>query len=186
MLAIAACASGRGRVAELQPLAPGVTMALPASPAFGDGDDVMQLVQVRYQGHQQMFQSVIRSKDGHFTVVMSVPSGPRIMRIDWTTDNVTAKKEVLAPAGLSPERMLADLMLVYGAGDAVRKSIEGAVFVEPYPTTRKVIKDGKVLIEVTRPQGDIWSGRASIINHAFDYQLAIQSQRAQSQRAADD
>ncbi|MES1991334.1 MAG: DUF3261 domain-containing protein [Pseudomonadota bacterium] len=182
MLAVATgvtgCASGRESAAQLQPLAPGVTLSLPATPAFGDGDDVMQLVQARYQGHQQMFQSLIRSKADHFTVVMSVPSGPRIMRIDWTKGGVTAKKETLAPGGLSPERMLADLMLVYGSADDVRRSIDGAFFIETYRTERKVIKDGKLLIMVARPKGDVWNGRASLINYAFDYQLIIQSQRA--------
>ncbi len=174
MLAVATgvtgCASGRESAAQLQPLAPGVTLSLPATPAFGDGDDVMQLVQARYQGHQQMFQSLIRSKADHFTVVMSVPSGPRIMRIDWTKGGVTAKKETLAPGGLSPERMLADLMLVYGSADDVRRSIDGAFFIETYRTERKVIKDGKLLIMVARPKGDVWNGRASLINYAFDYQ----------------
>ena len=182
MLAVATgvtgCASGRESAAQLQPLAPGVTLSLPATPAFGDGDDVMQLVQARYQGHQQMFQSLIRSKADHFTVVMSVPSGPRIMRIYWTKGGVTAKKETLAPGGLSPERMLADLMLVYGSADDVRRSIDGAFFIETYRTERKVIKDGKLLIMVARPKGDVWNGRASLINYAFDYQLIIQSQRA--------
>lgn len=178
MMVLSACASGREGLGELQPLAPGVTMALPASPSFGESGEVLQLVQALYQGHQQTFQSVISAKAGHFTVVMSVPSGPRVMRIDWTPNNVAAKKESIAPRGLSPVRMLADLMLVYGADDDVRKSIEGGIFVQSYPTERKVIKDGKVLIEITRPRGDIWNGRSVLVNYAFDYQLTIQSQRA--------
>ncbi|MGV8996674.1 MAG: DUF3261 domain-containing protein [Parvibaculaceae bacterium] len=153
-------------------------MTLPEMPSFGDNGEVIQLVRASYQGHQQMFQSAISAKSKRFVVVMSVPSGPRIMRIEWTPNNLATRKESLAPNGLSSEHMLVDLMLVYGSDADVRKSIEGATFVQSYPTERKVIKNGKVLIEVTRPKGDIWNGHSLLINHAFGYQLDIQSRRA--------
>ncbi|MDO8288828.1 MAG: DUF3261 domain-containing protein [Parvibaculum sp.] len=174
---VGGCVSRINGTTDLQPLAPDVTLALPDAPVFGSGVEAVQLVQARYQGHQQMFQSVIRSRDNFFTVLMTVPSGPRIMRIDWTPVSISSKKEAIAPTGLSPERMLADLMLVYAPKDMLRKAIGGAVVVEDKPTERKVMKDGRVLVLVTRPDGDVWNGRATLTNYAFDYELKIQSQR---------
>lgn len=178
LLIVGGCVSRLNGASDLQPLAPEVTLALPDTPAFGRDVEVVQLVQARYQGHQQMFQSVIRSRDNFFTVLMTVPSGPRIMRIDWTPVSISSKKEAIAPAGLSPERMLADLMLVYAPKEELRKAISGAVVIDDKPAERKVMKDGQVLILVTRPKGDVWNGRATLTNYAFDYELKIQSQRA--------
>lgn len=174
---LAACAGGAGPGAVPQPLAPGVTMVLPDTPPFGDEANAFQLVQARYQTHRQSFQSIIQSPPGRFSVVMTVPSGPRIMSVEWRGASISARKEAIAPGNLTAERLLADLMLVYAPEDALRASITGGKLVTIGDRVRRIVKDGRELIEVTRPAGDPWSGEAMLTNFAFDYALKIQSRR---------
>ncbi|HEX7775984.1 MAG TPA: DUF3261 domain-containing protein [Parvibaculum sp.] len=152
-------------------------MTLPDAPPFGDAANAFQLVQARYHDHRQSFQSIIQSTPGHFTIVMTVPSGPRIMSIEWHDGAVASKKEPIAPGSLVPERLLADLMLVYAPEDELRDTISGGKLVTVGDRIRRVFKDGRELVEVTRPVGDPWSGEATLTNFAFDYALDIQSRR---------
>lgn len=175
---LSACASGRHEDGNIQTLAPGVTLTLPGAQPFGEAASVVQLVQARYGNRHQTFQSAIESGAGQFTVLMTVPSGPRIMRIDWRDGSIAVKKEPIAPTNLSPERILADLMLVYAPSDVLRAALVGGTLVVGDEGVRKLLKDGREVISVTRPTGDIWNGRATLTNLAYDYALDIQSQRA--------
>lgn len=177
-LCLGACASHGEPVRGGQLLAPGVMLHLPSAPVFGDGLDVTQLVQARYQDRHQLFQSFIQSRSGHFVVLMTVPSGPRIMRLDWSAGGLVSEKETIAPDALTPERMLADLMVVYASQDTLRNAISGGRVMDELDGTRHVSVDGQDVIVARRPSGDIWAGSATLKNLAFDYVLNIQSQRA--------
>lgn len=152
-------------------------MTLPDAPPFGDAANAFQLVQARYGDRRLSFQSIIQSGARQFTIVMTVPSGPRIMSIEWHAGAVTTRKESIAPSNLSAERLLADLMLVYAPEDELRAAISGGKLVTVGDRVRRIFRDGRELIEVTRPAGDPWSGEATLTNFAFDYALDIQSRR---------
>lgn len=175
---LSACAGGRHDDVNVQVLAPGITLTLPDAPPFSGKVEANQLVQARYQKRHQTFQSIIESDAQRFAVLMTVPSGPRIMRVDWRNGSITAKKEPIAPANLLPERMLADLMLVYAPSDVLREAIKGGIIVIMDEGGRKVLRDGREIIAITRPKGDVWNGHATLVNFAYDYALDIQSQRA--------
>jgi hypothetical protein len=177
LMLLAACAGKRLDKESIQILAPGVTLTLPKTQPFGEVVDAVQLVQARYGDRHQAFQSVIETAGQRFTVLMTVPSGPRIMRVDWGDGSVVARKETIAPANLSPERILADLMLIYAPSDVLRKAIGGGTLVVADESTRKVLMDGREIVAVVRPSGDPWDGHATLVNSAYDYALDIQSHR---------
>ncbi|MCE9650888.1 MAG: DUF3261 domain-containing protein [Parvibaculum sp.] len=177
LMLLTACSNGHLNNENIQMLAPGVALTLPETQPFGENVDAVQLVQARYRDRHQAFQSMIETGGQRFTVLMTVPSGPRIMRVDWGAGSVTARKETIAPANLSPERMLADLMLIYAPSDVLRTAISGGTFVVMDESMRKVLRDGREIVAVTRPGGDSWEGHATLVNFAYDYALDIQSHR---------
>jgi hypothetical protein len=146
---------------------------------FDGNADVVQLVQARYQDRHQMFQSIIQSRPDRFSIVLTVPSGPRIMRIDWMAGRISEQRDPIAPEALSAERMLADLMLVYATTAELRAALQGASVIEGPGAQRRIVKDGHDVVVTRRPVGDPWSGPASLNNLVFDYALSIQSQREQ-------
>ncbi len=176
----AACAGGstiHAGPAPAQPIAPGVTLTLPDNPPFGNEVGAVQLVQARYRSMHQIFQSTIESSSDHFIVAMTVPSGPGIMRMDWSHGVIAAKREPIAPESLSAARMLADLMFVYAPADVLRKSLDGGEFVTMGERSRTVFRNGRPVVQVTLPAGDVWNGHATLVNYAFDYTIDIQSRR---------
>lgn len=177
MAFLTACASNRGPGMSAQTLAPGVSLTLPDDPPFAGPVGATQLVQARYRERHEMFQSTIEASSEHFIVAMTVPSGPGIMRLDWRHRSISAKKESIAPDNLTPERMLADLMLVYAPDDVLRAALAGGNVVIAGESTRTLFKDGRAVVKVTRPSGDLWNGHATLVNYAYDYALDIQSRR---------
>lgn len=177
-LLIVGCANGRSIQSAGQVLAPTVTLTLPNAPAFDDQMVVTQLVQARYADQHFVFQSVVQVRPEQVIVVISMPSGPRIMRIEWRAGSVSVQKEAAAPASLVPERLLADLMLVYASSNILREAIHGAQLVEGPGAMRQIVSKGQSVITVFRPAGDPWQGNATLKNSAFNYELSIISQRA--------
>jgi len=174
---LVACVSTPGPHIDDQMLAPGVTLSLPASPPFGAGLDVVQIVQAGYEGREQLIQSFLQTDASRLVLVMTVPSGPRIMRIDWSDGRITAKKEAIAPAALKPERMVADVFLVYASHDAIVRALHGATVVDASDGTRRIRASGHDVILIKRPTADVWSGSATLSNLAYGYRLSIQGRR---------
>tara|TARA_R110000824_G_scaffold390760_14_gene587887 strand:+ start:6864 stop:7433 length:570 start_codon:yes stop_codon:yes gene_type:complete len=177
VLMLSACATGGGTQTVTRALAPDVIIDIPERPIFEGGLDVVQLVQARYQDRHQMFQSFLHSDGNGLNVVMTVPSGPRIMRIVWGANGVATTREPIAPDELDAFHIIADLMLVYAPLNELQNSISGAVVKDMADGTRKILRNGKEVIVVQRPRQDRWDGSARLENFSFDYVLNIQSQR---------
>lgn len=158
-----------------QTIAPGVTLTLPDDPPFEKSLFVTQLVQAHFLTQHHTIQSIIESDAVRFTIAMAIPSGPEIMRADWSHLALIEKTQALTPRGLSSEQMLADLMLVYAPFNLVRSNIHGAAFISGAKGERLLVKEGRILIRITRPEGNPWNGVARIENEAFQYGLVIHS-----------
>jgi len=179
-LMVAACASTTQSKTGVVDIAPGVTLALPDLPPFGAEANVVQLGQAVYQDRTTAFQAIISSKPEVMTLVMTLPSGPRVMSFTWSDGSLETHLESIAPKGLSAEHMLADIMVMYAPADLLKRQIQGAEFVEGAHGSRRIVQNGKDLIVVTRPAdfaGSLWIGSAVLENKAFDYHLSIQSQK---------
>jgi len=179
-LMMAGCASRQpGQIApaaDTTMIAPGVTMTLSRLPALEPGLDVAQLVRSRYQTRSDTFQATIQTAPGAVTVVVAMPSGPPLVTIVWKDGKISGSKAPMLPDSMTPDHLLADLMSVYASSEALNAALTGAKAVDDGPS-RTIEQDGKVLVRITRPDGDPWSGTASLHNLAFGYQLGINSRR---------
>ena len=74
--------------------------------------------------------------------------------------------------------MLADILVMYAPPDFLKQAIDGAEFVAGTDGSRRVMRDGKELIVVTRPpnaSSNLWLGQAVLENKPFGYRLNIDS-----------
>lgn len=176
-LLLGGCATNAGGRNDVVNLATGVSMVLPEKPVLGEGLSIAQLVQARYQDRHQMFQSYLQSDADHVNIIMTVPSGPRILRIVWDGHGLSETREAIAPDALDSSHIIADLMLVYAHLTDLQKTVHGAEVKEMPDGRRFLLKNGEELISIRRPQPDIWDGSARLENLSYDYVLDIQSQR---------
>lgn len=170
---LSACAGGQGRAQGPQAIAPGIALTLPERPPFGVGIEAQQLVRAAYGGRSDRFQAAIESSPARFVLAMTVPSGPRIMTIAWH-DGAIVETRGIAPAGLPARRLLADFMFVYAPEADLRAALSGGDLVVS-GRTRRLFRNGVLLVEVERPDGNPWEGPARLSNFAHDYELVIDS-----------
>ena len=178
-LLAAACASNTESTTDVVDIAPGVTLTLPDHPPFGADVNVVQLGQATYRDRTTAFQAVIAADADKMTLVMTLPSGPRIMSFTWAAGSLKTKLEPMAPKDLSADHMLADILVMYAPPAFLKRAITGADFVSGADGARRIVQSGKALIVVTRPPNatsDLWLGQATLENKAFGYRLSIESQ----------
>jgi len=179
VLLIGACVSHTESTTDFVDIAPGVTLTLPDHPPFGASVNVVQLGQATYRDRTTAFQAVIAADAKTMTLVMTLPSGPRVMSFTWSEGALKTKLEPMAPKDLSADHMLADILVIYAPPAFLKHAIQGADFVVTADGTRRVTQGGKDLIVVTRPSNapsDPWLGQAVLENKAFGYRLRIESQ----------
>jgi hypothetical protein len=178
-LITAACASNTETATGVVDIAPGVTLTLPERPPFGEDVHVVQLGQATYGERSTAFQAVIASDANGMTLIMTLPSGPRVMSFTWSVGSLKTQRESIAPKEISADHMLADILMMYAPADFLKRAIQGADFVSSADGSRRITRDGKELIVVTRPPnapGNPWLGQTVIENKAFGYRLSIESQ----------
>ncbi len=158
-------------------IAPGVSMTLSRLPRLEPNLDVAQLVRSNYKDRSLTFQATIQTTADALTIVVAMPSGPPLVSIIWKDGRITGTQAPSLPPSLTPDHLLADIMSLYAPAEALNAALAGAEVVDA-GTARTIEKpDGTVVVRITRPGDDPWSGPATLHNLAFGYQLGINSRR---------
>lgn len=174
LLFLAGCAATAPTLPVREEIAPGVSLTLPSRPPFGAEANATQLVRASYGGRNDRFQAAVETTPLRFALAMTVPSGPRLMSIEWHEGAVVVRHGI-APRSLPARRLLADFMLVYASDEALRAALSGGDLIVSGSGARRIFRNGELLVEVRRPTGNVWEGPARLRNFAYDYELAIDS-----------
>ena len=179
VVSLAACATGR--LPDRQPappvrIGPELFLTLPQPGELGRDVDAVQLVSAYYSDRAYGLQTRLSAAAGRFTFVAVDMLGRRAMTVTWTDEGVIAEKAPWLPAGLRPESMLADIVLIYWPEDTVRRSLSGGDL-QSSTTGRAVFSGSQEVIRVDyQPAGgDPWNGRLQFRNIAWGYALDIRS-----------
>lgn len=157
-------------------IGPEMHLSLPQPGELGRELEAAQLVVARYGDQTFLFECRLSATAGRFSFIGLDMLGRRAMSVVWTDSGVTVEKAAWVPQTLSPERILADMVLLYWPDATVRRSLHGAEL--------RSTADGRVLLsqgkEAIRMQylplaADRWTGRLTLQNIAWGYELEIQS-----------
>ncbi len=179
---VSACATlapnaGQGhseRLAETSaPLTADAMLNLPARPGYPRNDTLIQTVVGQYGDRRTAFQAVLELSPEQVTIVLTAPSGPRIMTIDWTAAGVAVERTSLAPEELSAINILGDVFLTSWPSDAIAAAL-------PHGFQLRYDGDARVVSGPEGPVVRIQQGaeidglhRASFTHLAFGYSLTI-------------
>lgn len=169
-LALSACAHApRGDAPPARPLAP---------PAAAGEHAVSQVVRAAVGSREMTLSCVVSVKDGAMSVIGLNAVGVRLFTIDYDGKQMRVEKSFAAPDAITPDRLIADLQLVYWPLPALQGALQGAGFKvsEPAPGTRRLRDGDRLIAEVHFAQADAWAGRAWLVNFEFGYSLQIDSQ----------
>lgn len=171
IVALAACAGTRRPAA-----APAVVRPL-ASPAAGADHTVSQVVRGAVGAREMTLNCVVTVQGGAMNVVGLNAMGVRLFTIRYDGMQVVAEKGLPLPKQLTPERLLADLQLVYWPVAGLEGPLRTAGFElsEPAPATRRLRRAGQLIAEVHYAGADPWQGRSWLVNFEHGYSLQIDS-----------
>ncbi len=170
LLALTACASAppAGR-APSRPL---------VSPATLGGERTgNQIVRGAIGARETTINCVVTVKDGTMTVVGLSATGVRLFTIRHDGNEVQAGKGLTMPEQLTPERLLADLQLVFWPLASLQKPLQEAGWrvSEPAPGTRRLRRGERLIAEAHYADQDPWTGRSWLVNFEYGYSLQIDS-----------
>lgn len=180
MLALAAC---RTEPADMTvapiPIAPDLAMTLPRPDDLGRSVEATQLLTARYGAQSFVFEARLSATPDRFLMVGLDPMGRELLRITWSPSGLYYQAAPWLPAGLRPENMLADIVLLYWPETVVRRTLAaaGGTLVSG-PHSRLVMAGGKEVMRADyQPVAgeSPWTGRLHYRNLAWGYELDIQS-----------
>ena len=157
-------------------IGPQIYLTLPRPDDLGRVLEAAQLVVARYGDQTYTFECRLSATGERFSFVGLDMLGRRALSVVWTDSGVTAEKAAWLPEALRPEQILADMVLLYWPAAIVRQSLSGGKL-EESASERAFKSQGKEAIRIEyRPlAGDRWTGRLTLRNIAWGYELEIQS-----------
>jgi hypothetical protein len=171
LMAVGACAS-----VPRQPATPPRPLMSPAS--LGGDRVVNQVVRGAFGGREITFNCVVTVKGGKMTLVGLNSLGMRLFTVRYDGSAMTSETASEMPGALMPERLLADLQLVYWPLASLAKPMAeaGWQLSEPVTGIRRLRRGEQLVAEAHYSSEDPWRGRSWLVNFEYGYSLQIDSQ----------
>jgi hypothetical protein len=138
---------------------------------------VNQVVRAAFGARELTFNCVVTVKDGTMTLVGLNSLGMRLFTIHYDGKDVSSEATPAAPGVFVPERLIADLQLVFWPLASLEGPMRAAGWQvsEPSPGTRRLRHGEQLVVEAHYGSEDAWSGRSWLVNFEFGYSLQIDS-----------
>ncbi|HEU4779341.1 MAG TPA: DUF3261 domain-containing protein [Steroidobacteraceae bacterium] len=172
LLTLGACVSSPAS----KPVASSRPLVAPAS--LGSERVVNQVVRGAFGSRELTFNGVVTVKDGSMTLVGLNSLGVRLFTIRYDGTAVQSETVPAMQGPLMPERLLADMQLVFWPFASLAKPLSEAGFQvsEPAPGIRRLRRGEQLIAEAHFSNDDPWSGRSWLVNFEHGYSLQIDSQ----------
>ena len=137
-----------------------------------------QVVRGAFGGREITFNCVVTVKDGAMTLVGLNSLGVRLFTVRYDGNAVSSESAPAMSAALMPERLLADLQLVYWPLASLAKPMAeaGWQLSEPAAGIRRLRRGEQLIAEAHYGSEDPWRGRSWLVNFEHGYSLQIDSQ----------
>jgi len=159
-----------------QPAASARPLLAPAS--LGSERVVNQVVRGAFGSREITINCVVTVKDGAMTLVGLSSLGVRLFTIRYDGNAVQSETAPVLQGPLMPERLLADLQLVFWPLASLAKAMGAAGWqvTEPAAGVRRLRHGDQLVAEAHYAGDDPWSGRIWLVNFEHGYSLQIDSQ----------
>lgn len=171
-IALAGCGSHATR-----PAASDGTRPLLAPASLGSSRAVNQIVRGALGERELTMNCVVTVKDGAMSIVGLSAMGVRLFTIKYDGQTTTVDNTLPIPPQLTPERLLADLQLVFWPLETLKAPLATAGWQVSEATqgTRRLRHGTQLVAEVHYANTDPWSGRSWLVNLEHGYTLNIDS-----------
>jgi hypothetical protein len=159
------------------PATQALTRPLATPATLGSDRAANQVVRGAF-GEREVTMNCVVSKQGNLlTVVGLTAMGVRAFTLKYDGQNISVENTLPVPSQMTPERLLADIQLVFWPLAALQPVLEkaGWQLTEPFSGTRRLRRGDTLAAEVHYDRADPWSGRSWLVNLEHSYTLGIDS-----------
>jgi hypothetical protein len=158
-------------------------VALLAPRLVGD-HSATQVVHGTFGSRDMSINCVVTIQNNQLTLVGLTALGVRAFTLKFDGQNLLVENSLPVPPQLTPERLLADVQLVFWPLDALREVYQqaGLELSQPFAGTRRVRRNDRVISEVhyssvaaSNSAVTPWISRSWLVNLQHDYTLSIDS-----------
>lgn len=156
-------------------IAPGLSFALPDAAELGRTVAAVQMVTAHRDGDSFVFEGRVAADADGLTLAGTDALGRRAMTIRWQGRTLAVDSAAWLPQAVRAENVLADLILLYWPGEAVRRGLAGSGATLDDGDGRRVVRrDGTAVVVIDGAPAP-WTGTARLANLAWGYELEIRS-----------
>jgi hypothetical protein len=148
------------------------------APASLQGDrSANQIVRGAFGEREMVLNCVIAVQGSALSVVGLTTMGVRAFTLRYDGQTINVQTYLPVPPQLTPERLLADIQLVYWPFSALQTELAkaGWELTEPFSGTRRLRRGDTLIAEIHYGQADPWQGRSWLVNLEHGYTLGIDS-----------
>ncbi|HVF17564.1 MAG TPA: DUF3261 domain-containing protein [Steroidobacteraceae bacterium] len=148
-----------------------------APATLGADRSATQVVRGAFGEREMTMNCVVTVKGDVMTIVGLSAVGVRLFTMKYDGQATSVDNNVPIPPQLTPERLLADLQLVYWPLNMLEKPLAAAGWQlsEVGSGTRRLRRESRLVAEVHYAGADAWSNRAWLVNLEHGYTLSIDS-----------
>lgn len=170
--ALSACAASRPIDADSR------DRPLLAPATLGSERSASQIVRGAFGEREATLQCAVSVRGDAMTVIGLTTLGMRAFTIRYDGVEVRHEQSLAAPSQLTPQRLLADLQLVFWPIESLQAQLKDAGWelAAPFERTRRLRRAGRLIAEVHYDGEDPWRSRSWLVNLEHDYTLSIDSQ----------
>ncbi len=170
-----------GGCAMFSPAAPQAAniTAVPPLPAetLGQTRSALQIVRAAFGQQEATMQCAVDVSPQRMQVVALNAMGLRLFGVTVENGKTTVERAPGVPEQVQPEQILRDIQFCYWPLSALQAGYKGTSWEvsEPFPGTRRLKRDGRLISEVhySQPGSDPWRSRLWLANFEYGYSLAV-------------
>lgn len=174
-------ASLLGACATLNPsLRAGDAPAPPAplsAASLGYTRSAQQIVRAAFADKEATMQCAVDVNPERMQVIALNAVGLRLFSVKVENDKTTVERSPGVPEQIQPEQILRDIQFCYWPLAALQAGFRGTSWevTEPFPGTRRLKRDGRLIAEVhyAKPGPDHWRSHLWLSNFEYGYSLAV-------------
>jgi len=148
------------------------------APATLKGDrEATQIVHGAFGARELTMHCVLTVHGDILTVVGLTALGVRAFTLHYDGKEIQVDHDLPVPPQLTPERLLADIQLVYWPLSALQPVLQkaGWQLTEPFSGTRRLRRGATLIAEIHYAAADPWNARSWLVNLQHSYTLGIES-----------
>jgi hypothetical protein len=175
LFSLAACTTTKPQPPGGQQQAQPQSWPLLAPATLGAAEQVKQLLRVAVGDKAFNVQCVVTVRGGRISIIGVTPLGLRAFSVDYDGSTVNETRAPQMPEFITGARLLNDIQFAFWPLAELTGALQGTGWTvgEPFPGTRRLLRDGRLYAEVHYADTQPWSGRIWLSNFQDRYSLSI-------------